>query len=443
MARRFKFTLSRNDSRVLQGLGFLASLFPLTAQGIITLLLTTTALSIFGYGSLDLVVFALSICALAILIFCLFCSIITGIVVQRRVQKVLSPSLEKRLDSSFNVEAGYPNETGFSLPALGLFPLVKLDWYIETPGAIETRLRPENDGSMVEEIVPHKRFLCESVTRLFTVSDVLGFSRYSWRQQQTVNARALPKIDATKQLPLLRSMTAEDGIPNPSGDPDGDRMEIRPYAPGDSVRDIMWKVFARSRQLNVRLAEKSVFNSKRTIAYLLSSDNDEAAAATARVAIESQAFGEDWAFGADGTETPCITIPFALDAVARSRPLSNPFEYGLDRFLEQAAGQSKAHCIVFAAAEVAPWSEKLKKTIARFPGQFSLVLATDGFKSQTNTQWWQHLLLKPQASSPDSQPTGTMQDLKGILTDMGQIVESTIVIDRPSGQSFDKNLRRV
>ena len=29
-------------------------------------------------------------------------------------------------------------------------------------------------------------------------------------------SQALPQLDAIKQLPLLRSLTAEDGIPNPS-----------------------------------------------------------------------------------------------------------------------------------------------------------------------------------------------------------------------------------
>ena len=76
---------------------------------------------------------------------------------------------------------------------------------------------------------------------------------------------------------------------HPSGQPEGDRMEIRPYAPGDSVKNIIWKVYARSRQLNVRLPEHSVFQSKKTLAFLLTSENDEAAAAVARVALQSGA----------------------------------------------------------------------------------------------------------------------------------------------------------
>jgi hypothetical protein len=441
MAQRFKFTLSRKDSRLFQLVNFFASLFPLTAQGSITLLVTASALSVFGYGSLDLVVFALSICALAIVLFCLFCSIITGIIIQRRIQKILTDTSSNL--SSINIEAGYPNETGFSLPSLGFFPLVKLSWKIETPDEIKTKLRWERDGTIVEEIIPERRFLTDSITRVFSVSDVLGFSHYNWRQTQSITAKALPKVDAANRIPLLRSLTAEDGIPNPSGNPEGDRMEIRPYAPGDSVRNIMWKVYARNRQLNVRLPEKSVFHSKRTVAYLLSSEYDEAAAAAARVAIESHAFGDDWAFAADGTETPCTSIESALNAVAKSRSLGKPYNYGLDNFLRLAVGQSKAHCIVFAATEPAPWNEALKKSIAQFPGQFSLVLATDGFRDEAKSLWWQQLLWRETQPDRLQKSSGSMQELRHRLIDLGQLLESAVIIDRRSGQSFDKNLRRV
>lgn len=364
---------------------------------------------------------------------------------QRRIQKLLSSTAtEKPLPQRLNVEAGYPNETGFVLPSMSVFPLVKIDWKIEQPSAVDTRLRWESNGQIVEEVLPAKRFHTESLSRLFTVSDVLGFSCYSWRQNQQIKAMALPMLDAAKQLPVLRSLTSEDGIPNPSGSPEGDRMEIRPYAPGDSVRDILWKVYARNRQLNVRLAEKSVFHSKRTIAYLLSSKEDEAAAAAARIALESGAFGDDWTFGADGTETPCEDLDSALEAVAKSRCLNGEHKYGLDNFLKQSLAQGKAHCIIFGAAGSTPWNSALKNTFAQFPGQFSLVLATDGILSEKEQPWWQRLLLrndKHSAAAPNMR--NSMQDLKQNLTELGQLVESAIVIDRRSGQSFDKNLRRV
>lgn len=419
----------------------LSALFPLTLQGVITLLLTAYALRVYGYGSMDLVVFSLAICGLSILIFSLFCSVVSGVFIQRRVRASLA-EIEKAVEP-IKVEAGYPNETGFVLPALNYFPLIKLNWKIIYPDFVETRIRVSGDGNLIEEIVPQKRCKTQKVTRLFTVSDVLGFCRYSWREQQNIACTALPRTNTVKPLPLLRSLTAEDGIPNPSGDPDGDRMEIRPYVPGDSVRNIMWKVYARNRQLNVRLAEKSVFHSNRTVAYLLSSKNDEAAAAVARVALETGALGDDWAFSADGSELPSDSLPAALDAVAKSRAIDTPLEYGLDDFISQTAGQAGVHCIVFAAAEFAPWFEQLKLSFSRFPGRFSLVLATDGFNDAEQVKLWQRLLLQEETSSEGTENSGSKADLLKLLTDLGQLVESTVVVDRKTGLSFDQNLRKV
>jgi len=431
---------------ILRGLRTLAGLFPLTSQGTITLLATATALSVFGYGSMDLVVFALSICALAILLFCLFCTVTFGVVMQRRIRKEQELQTDPQLlaGRDIQVEAGYPNQTGFKLRGTSFLPLVRVDWKVVYPDHIETRTRFDASGYLVEEIIPSRRCLSEKLVRQFTISDVLGFCRFSWRLEQQGQCMALPKISAVKSLPLLRSLTAEDGIPNYSGQPEGDRMEIRPYAPGDSVKNIMWKVYARTRQLNVRLPEKSVFHSKRTVAYLLSSPNDEAAAAVARVALQSAAFGEDWSFGADGTDTPCEDLATALRAVARSRALDAPYSYGLDRFLERAAGHSMAHCIVFAAAERAHWLAELKTTISRYRGQITLVLATDGLEEAETRSFWQRLLLRSETPAAAASQGATSRSLVlDLLTDFGQLVESTLIVDRKTGLSFDQHLRKV
>jgi len=442
MQSGLKIQFKPNSSLLITLSKRLIALFPLTLQGLITLLLSAYALRVYGYGAMDLVVFSLAICALSILIFSLFCSVGSGLFIQRRVRANFDQLANKT--EPINVEAGYPNETGFTLPALRYFPLVKLSWRVAYPDFVETRIRIAADGALVEEIVPEKRCKTERLSRLFTVSDVLGFCRYSWLQNQTVSCTALPKTNSVKPLPLLRSLTAEDGIPNPSGDPDGDRMEIRPYVPGDSVRNIMWKVYARNRQLNVRLAEKSVFHSNRTVAYLLSSDNDEAAAAVARVALETGALGDDWAFSADGSEAPADTLPSALAAIAKSRAIDSKLSYGLDEFLSQSVGQTGAHCIVFAAAEFAPWFEQLKKTIGRFPGRFSLVLATDGFNETEQLKLWQRLLLQEEPSNESTaNAAGSRADLLKLLTALGQLVESTVIVDRKTGLSFDQNLKKV
>lgn len=433
-------SLNPKRSLVFRAAQTAAGAFPLTLQGTLTLLVAALALREFAYGAMDLVVFALAICALAILVFCLFCTVISGVLIQRRVLKLLNQPADKEI----RLECGFPNESGFSLPALNYFPLIKFTWTVVFPDQLDARVRAEADGILVEEIIPRRRCLSDTVVRQFTVADVLGFCRYSWRKAEDRRCKALPQINTVRSLPMLQSMTAEDGIPNPAGNPEGDRMEIRPYAPGDSVRDIMWKAFARNRQLNVRLAEKSVFHSQKTIAYLLSSPQDEAAAAIARVALEQGALGEHWLFGADGTSGSVDTVSGALEAIARSRALVRPHRYGLDDFIQANAGNTGSHCIVFAAAEQAAWLPLLQQTVQRFRGPFSLILATDGLGEVKSPPLWQRILLKPSETKQLETDYGiNRSDLLGLLTDMGHLVESTLIIERRSGHCFDRQLRRV
>ena len=419
--------------------------FPLTTQGLAVLLIAILALQRFAYGRMDLVVFALAVCALAIVCFSTVIVLLGGLILRHQIRHQLEmEALLRRHTPRIKVEAGYPNETGFRLSTMPWLPLIGVSWEVVYPDAIQSRNRlSEDETHWEEEIRPSKRCHTKEITRRYTVRDVLGFSRFSWRFTQEGELLALPQSGNIKSLPLLRSLTAEDGIPDPGGNPEGDRMEIRPYVPGDSVRNIMWKVYARNRLLNVRLAERSVFHSSRTLAYMLSSEHDEAAAAVARVALESGALGEDWLFGADGSTQSTQSIEEALELIAGSRALAQPLPYGLDNFLTMHAGQSSVHCIIFAGAHMSPSLDRFRASISRFNVRFSIVLATDGLVSEAPTSSWKRLLLRADKAESTPQEGTQIADLSSLLTQVGQLVESTLVVDRQTGQSFDKRLNRL
>ncbi len=423
--------------------------FPLTVQGCAVLIIALAALEIFGYGSMDLVVFALAVCALAIVGFSLLAVLLAGLILRYRLR--VSLEAKPAASQTITVEAGYPNETGFTLPALAWLPLISLDWQIVYPDYIESRKRLNADATAWEEsMVPLRRCRTASVTRRYTVSDVLGFCRFSWRVSQQQTVVALPQTGHVRNLPLLRSLTAEDGISSPSGTPQGDRMDIRRYVAGDSVRNIMWRVYARNRHLNVRLAEKSVHHSNRTLAYLLSGPDDEAAAAVARVAVESGALGEDWVFAADGSAEFATTAPAALVLIAGSRALGEPLPCGLDNFLQQMqSAQTDSHCIVFASASAGPWVQALRSSVSRFGGRFSIVLATDGLADEQSAAWWQRLLFRADAErraarqGPSIADRNAVPRLSMLLAELNQFAESSLIVDRHTGLSFDQRLQRL
>lgn len=428
-----------NDLAIQSRLRYLAERirthFPLSLVGLLILLLAAVALQGFGYQRMDLVVFALTICALSIVLISSIMVTVTGLLVRKRLRRLLNTT-----QTPLQAEASYPNETGFTVPGHSWLPMMTLEWRVVAPDAMETRISFNADDDLLEEtIAPRQRCLGGQITRLFTVRDVMGLCRFSWRMSQAAQIMILPKTGQLRSLPLLRSMDAEDGIPDLRGAPQGDRMDIRRYAPGDSVRDIMWRVYARNRHLNVRLPEKSMFQSERTLAYLVSGRNDEATAGVARFAVTQGSLGEPWIFSADGSSDVARTTANALPLIAGSRqPGRNP-AFGLDTFLQQQGGQYSA-CIVFVPATKGLWTQSLLETLRRFPGPFTIVIGIDGYTDKLATATnWQRMLFSAQAQSNGSESA----DLRELIALFSKAGTQVLVVDRQTGQCFDQRLKRV
>jgi len=421
-------TLQRHNAR-------LQPHFPLSMAGLAVAVLAVLALQGFGYRRMDLVVFALTVCALSIVTFSVIMVTCSGLILRKRLRSLSETALP-----AIQAEAGHPNDTGFNLPALPWLPLMTLHWRVIAPDAIATNNRPDPDlGRVDEEITPQRRCRSKELTRLFTLQDVLGLARFSWRANQGVPLQVLPQTGRLRALPVLRSMDAEDGIPSPSGLPEGDRMDIRRYAAGDSVRNIMWRVYARNRHLNVRLPEKSVFHADRTLAYLLTGPDDEAAAGVSRFALSHGALGAPWVFGADGSDDTATTVSAALPLIAGSRVPGQAAVYGLDGFLARM-GQQHSACIIFAPASPGAWTTALQATLSRHAGPFSIVFATDGMIEDAPNPLWRRILM----NDPGQPRHGNqISQLRKLLQDFGKRGAHVVMVDRQTGLCFDQRLKRV
>lgn len=424
--------------------------FPLTSGGIGMTLVCLAALRGFGYGRMDLVVFALTVCGLSIVAFTLLMVIVSGLLLRSRVRRLMAAQPL----SVLKAEAGYPNPSGLELPSWGWLPLMSLQWQLVKPARVQTRIRfNDESGKLEEEVTPSQRCLTTQVTRRFVLRDVLGLSRFAWQVTTPAHWQVLPQTGSLRTLPVLRSMDAEDGIPNISGVPEGDRMDIRRYAPGDSTRDILWRVYARNRHLNVRLPERSVFYTERTLAYLVGGEEDEAAAGVARFAISHGALGSPWIFGADGSDQVASHPAAAMPLIAGSAQANH---YGLDNFLSAqsvAAGANTA-CILFVPATPGPWLERLQQTLLRYPGPFTVVLAADGLytsaRHEVGAGAWravQHRVRRGFKTlvldKPDAQSGVDTHTVTAIMDDLSRRNARVVLVDRLSGQSFDQRLKRV
>ncbi len=368
--------MAYNPSMSLRPLGAalrrLADAVPVTPRGFLVAALCAGSLRVYGYGSLDLVVFALALSGLALLALAI-ALVSASALWLRRADRSEPARLAPRL------EADRPLATGFSLPALERVPLATLDWSWRRPAEVRCRVRVEGARAS-EEATPTRRCEASAVARRFRIGDAFGLARIVFEVEAPASFVVLPAIRGLRRLSWLKALASGEGIPHPAGSPEGDRMEMRRYVPGDSVRHILWKTFARSRQLEVRMPERSVHRARRTLAYLVAGPDDEAAAAAARVALESSALGEAWLFGADGTEAPTDRLDAALRAIARSagaRPGGDP-ESGLRRFLGSARADAATHCVVFAPASRLAAASALAVAARTGGARATLVFAVDG-----------------------------------------------------------------
>ncbi len=404
---------------------------PTTWRGAFIALFSGVAVWRYGYGSLDLLLFVTGISGLVLVILSSIAAVASALYLRRRVE---GSALGVR-----SLEAGSLIPTGFRVPALGAVPLVRTSWRWLEPADVEVRIR-RRGAVLHEEVVARRRGQVTGIRRRFVVGDAFGLAAVSWQRADPGQLTILPYVGLLKNLPVIQPMAAAEGLPHPMGAPEGDRMEIRRYVPGDSVRNIMWKTFARTRQLNVRTPEKSIDHSRKTVAYLLTGDGDEAAAAAARVALESEVLGAGWLFGADGTPEPAESLETALAAIARSRSYrlhaggngnGDGPAAGLRSFLDRQGARGETHCMVFAPARPGAWTAGALAATRNFAGAVSFVLGTDGVVQRgVSPLWRRFLFIEPETLGVT---TDQLAEIMRVFSSSGY---STLVVDRASGRAF-------
>lgn len=255
-------------------------------------------------------------------------------------------------------------------------PLVEVTWKWLEPEHVEVRWSKDEEG-VFEEFLFHQRCVITRVEREFQIADVLGFSSINFRWRQTLALQVLPVPQPLNRSAFVTSFHGGDDLSDPRGDLVGDRVDMRQYAAGDPPKLLLWKVYARSGRLMVRMPERAVSPTPRTCAYLVAFDQDEAIAGVMRSILESGVLGSGWRFGADGNQGHCSTVSEALTFLARSGnvALSGEPQVGLRAYLAQAARDGFNGCLVALPSAPGPWAEEVKQA-ARVSGiEISWVVA--------------------------------------------------------------------
>lgn len=336
------------------------------------LVLTAAGLSgvfLIAPGEVDHVVHAAAITALALVGLCLLL-VIAGALVVRRAARRSSRDIPDRLETL------QPTPTEFRMPRLRGWPLVEARLQWEAPAHVDVDLEADG-GAFTETVTAHERGRHSSIVRHFIVEDVLGLTRIGFRLRHAQALRIVPRAAAA--APELAASFAPAGdTASHQGRSEGDLVEMRQYGPGDPLRNVLWKTFARTRRLLVRMPERAVAPRPSTVAFLLAGPGDEASSALARLCLERGLFGADFRFAADGADAPVRELHQAIEQIIDSAQAREQGGARLIALAEQVEAVRLGGCIVFVPAVDGPWRPRLIELTRRLPSPPTVVIGVEG-----------------------------------------------------------------
>ncbi len=412
--------LSRAARRVLE-------LVPITPLGALVAGTAAWSLRTWAYGETDLVLLVAGFGVLGMV------AAAALLVALGAIRLVIAMRARGALDDR-SWETGRLVPTGFAIPGLLVVPLLQVRWTWESPDAdVEVTRR---GLSLVEAVRLPRRGHVEAVHRRLVVQDAFGLARVVLRDVAHVRWRLLPHPGRLRELPVLVSMAGGDEVPHPLGVDEGDRVELRRYAPGDPARHIHWKAFSRTRKLMVRMPERALSRSRRVVAYLVAGPDDEASAGAARVAVESGLLGAEWVFGADGTEGETGEVGAAVERVVRSARPDVEGGAGLRAFMDRAERRGPASLVLFVPPRPGPWLERVVSVVRARGARCRVVIAVDGLEAASpRRRWWSWISRSVRGRGAD------LRALEAVERAFSSVRCEAVVLDRKSGRMLGRARR--
>jgi hypothetical protein len=337
---------------------------------------------------------------------------------------------------ALHLDTGRVVPTGFSLPSLWFVPLVEIDWTWENPSGSAVTLH-RRFGRLEERVRAIERGRADAIVRRVVVADALGLARVAFRVRDRTAVVVSPGTGALRALPTLLSLSGGEDVPHPLGIAEGDLVDTRRYVPGDPVRLVHWKAYARARKLVVRRPERALSRARRTVAYLVAGPADDPSAGAARVALEQHTLGADWRFGADGGASEGTTrldeaLALVIDSVAARARGGD----GLAPFLTRAEREGPASLVLFVPPEPGAWLDRVVGVLRGRRGA-RVVVGIDTVVTAPPPRWWRRLLARVAA------PSGTRAEaLDAVLRRLAEVRADVVVVDRMTGKVLGEGHRR-
>lgn len=401
--------------------------FPLTAAGLIAGAGGAYALFAYGLARLDFVLLVIGASALALVSFALLGTLLAAALIRWR-----APAQQRA--EAIEGECETWIRTGYVQWRRRWIPLVSVRWTWVEPQA---ELRLEARGPKLEEWVRvQRRGIYPRLVRRFDVGDFFGFCQLRFELTDDRKLRFVPNVGALDRIEVVRGVAGGDDFAHPEGPPDGSPLDLRPYVPGDPLRFILWKIFARTRELVVRTPERALSPARHAVAYLVTDPSDEPSAGAARAAVDVGALGQDWVLGADGSEHDAENQGAALDLLANSAHA--PGAAGgrdLARFLQRVAPTGERRAVIFVPAKPGPWIDRVLGAFDARGGEIEFIVCTDGIEEGRASKWWARWSSDSETPRSGASP---LDEVVKVVQALDGPRSKVLVLDRRAGQIYGR-----
>lgn len=358
-----KETLSRLYHR-------LADVIPLTWQGALLLLGGGTMLYFWGVKAEDWVLLMVGLFAMILPILSSTTVGLFALWVRYRLRR-LNPEPNRQ---TLQTNTSQVTVTDFKLPRI-LLPILDFEATWESPPAQVSDLVILSER--IEQVSFSRRGLYSAIVRKFALGDLFGLAEVRWRTQEDRAVEVWPQPHA-HQAPFVRAFTEDTEHFVPSRPRRGDYVDTRAYIPGDPIRHIHWKLFARTREPFVRVPEPSASFEHQIIAYLVTSPHDDLAAAAVRWDLEHGHFGEGWKFGTDHAEQVATDVYTARRMLAMSGSRLPAGGIHLESFLSAVSfDPTQQRLLVYASGELAYWLPHILPMLKKHTAVISVIIASE------------------------------------------------------------------
>jgi len=332
------------------------------------------------------------------------------IVLQTAIVLLTALWLKLRRESGagrLELETGVPLRTGHRLGLVRWNPLVKIEVeWLEPAGVAATFVPVGND--IVEEATASDRGVFSQIVRRYRISDIFGVSRFYVTRRVAQPIVVRPSGGKVHGLQVIPQDVAGDQLSDPRGAARGDLVEMREYNPGDPLKLVLWKHFARSGKLLVRQPERAVSATQKTLAYLVAGDADDATAGVARAVFEQRFLGSDFLFAADGDEKPTSETQTAIERIVQSSAARRHGGDALGRFLGKGAKHGIDACVLFVPNRIGPWLERVVEHLSKKTGPCRVMIGMDGRIQPARRGLMHRLLLQGSAGPADGKDLPTI-----------------------------------